>query len=243
MKKVDIPPLQLHTFEVNGKERTYLSNETPESPSFILIVFHGNGGTADGFAKKYAIHSLMPDGLIIYLQGIPGIGGGFDPKGLKNGWQRKKGDGEDRDLNAIDVLVNDLINKYPSLKNNVFAMGHSNGGRFTYLLWSERASLFKGFIINAHQGIDLIEAGIHPKSGMIITGRQDKVVNNVNQLKSAELIKALLKCDQSEVINDELTKYSSSKNDYTLYHYIHLGGHDLAKPALKYVAEFLGQES
>lgn len=241
MKKADLPPLTMHGFEAAGKERTYWANEPVSTPQFILIVFHGNGGTAEGFAKKYALHDLMPEGLIVYLQGIPGIGGGFDPKGLKNGWQRKKGDGDDRDLYAIDILVNELITKFPDLKEKVYAMGHSNGGRFTYLLWSQRSVLFKGFIINAHQGVDLIDAGIEPRSAMIITGRQDRVVNNANQLKSAELVKALLKCDQSQVVNDELTIYSNKSNAMCLHHYIHIGGHDLPKPALKFVQTFIEQ--
>lgn len=241
MKKADIPPLTLHGFEAAGKERTYWSNEPASPPQFILIVFHGNGGTAEGFANKYMLHGMMPEGLIVYLQGIPGIGGGFDPKGLKNGWQRKKGDGDDRDLYAIDVLIKDLIAQYPDLKDKIFALGHSNGGRFTYLLWSQRPALFKGFIINAHQGVDLIEAGIEPRSAMVITGRQDKVVNNANQLKSAELVKTLLQCDQSRVVNGELTIYSSKLNALSLYHYIHIGGHDLPKPALKFVQTFIEQ--
>jgi polyhydroxybutyrate depolymerase len=239
MKKNEVPALVEHTFIVHGKERMYLSNVPATPPAFALIVFHGNGGTADGFAKKYPLHGLMSGGLIVYFQGIPGIGGGFDPKGLKNGWQRKKGDGEDRDLYAIDELVKVLIAQYPGLKDKVYAMGHSNGGRFTYLLWSERASLFKGFIINAHQGVDLIEKGIEPRSAMIITGRQDRVVNNANQFKSVELIKTLLQPDHTEVINEALTIYSNKKSGLRLHHYIHGGGHDLPKTALPFVSEFL----
>ncbi len=242
MKKIETPDLLFQSFDVKGNERTYWCQEPKGPATCILVVFHGNGGTADGFAKKYPIHGLLPDALVVYLQGIPGIGGGFDPKGLKNGWQRKKGDGDDRDLYAIDELVKKLIKQSPTLKNKVYAMGHSNGGRFTYLLWSERAALFNGFIINAHQGVDLLEKGVDPKSAMIITGKTDRVVNNANQLKSAELIKTTLNSDQSEVINEELTIYLNKKSGLRLHHYIHGGGHDLPKTALKYVVEFLGCE-
>ncbi|MEP7320928.1 MAG: hypothetical protein ABI761_03375 [Saprospiraceae bacterium] len=239
MKKNEIPSLIEHSFDVQGKTRSYFSSEPVENPGFALIVFHGNGGTADGFAKKYPLHGVIPGGLILYLQGIPGIGGGFDPKGLKNGWQRKKGDGEDRDLYAIDALVKEIVSKYPKLKDHIYAMGHSNGGRFTYLLWSERASLFKGFIINAHQGVDLIEKGIEPRTSMIITGRQDRVVNNANQFKSVELIKNLIQPDNTKSINEELTIYSNNKSGLRLHHYIHAGGHDLPKTALPFINDFL----
>ena len=91
-------------------------------------------------------------------------------------------------------------------------MGHSNGGRFTYLLWSERPDAFKGFIINAHQGVDLLRQAFNQKSAMIITGKQDRVVNHVNQLKSAELIKQLIQFNHTQPVNDELTIYSNTKN-------------------------------
>ncbi|MEO5583519.1 MAG: hypothetical protein ABIR66_12575 [Saprospiraceae bacterium] len=243
MKKNEVQVLHEHIFNVHGKTRTYLSTEPAVDPRFALIVFHGNGGSAEGFAKKYPLHGSMPDGLIIYFQGIPGIGGGFDPKGLKNGWQRKKGDGEDRDLFAIDVLVKEIISKYPRLKDHFYAMGHSNGGRFTYLLWSERASLFNGFIINAHQGVDLIEKGIELRTSMIITGRQDRVVNNANQFKSVELIKNILQPDNTKSINEVLTIYSNNKSGLRLHHYIHGGGHDLPKTALPFVADFLNKST
>lgn len=178
MKKTEIPPLTALSFEVNGVGRVYLSNTPLEPPIFILIVFHGNGGTPECSAKKYPLHAVLKEGLIVYLQRILIIGGGFDPKGLKNSWQRKKGDGDDRDLYVIDALVKELVTTYPQLKDRIYAMGHNNGGRFTYLHWSERSSLFMGFIINAHQGVDLIEAGIEPGSAMILTGRQDRVVHN-----------------------------------------------------------------
>jgi len=239
MNKTESTPLTTHTFEVNGTTRSYLSNDEVPTPKYIVIVFHGNGGTAEGFAKKYVLQNIFSEGLIVYLQGIPGIGGGFDPKGLKNGWQRKKGDGDDRDLYAIDMLVKHLKSTYPKLKDKIYAMGHSNGGRFTYLLWSERAGLFNGFIINAHQGVDLLGAELEPRSAMIITGRQDRVVNNANQLKSADLVQSLLQCDSHEIINDELTIYRNIKTGLRLHHYIHLGGHDLPKPALKFIAAFL----
>ena len=67
-------------------------------------------------------------------------------------------------------------------------MGHSNGGRFTYLLWNQRPDLFNGFVINAHQGTDLFEKSVPAKSAFISTGSQDKVVNNANQMKSATMV-------------------------------------------------------
>lgn len=223
---------------INGVERPYLVYNPEHPASNIVLVFHGNGGTALGFANKYHLHDHLTESITIYIQGIPGIGGGFDPKGLKNGWQRKAGDGNDRDIHFMDALIPQLRLNHPGLKDNIFAFGHSNGGRFVYLLWSLRAEYFKGFIINAHQGVDLLPL-VLARCAMVLTGRQDKVVNNANQLKSAELIKQLLETDTSKTINEQLTIYSNSHSGYFLYHYIHPGGHDVPKSALPFVEDFI----
>ncbi len=238
MKKADAPSLIQKSILVNGVERIYLQSDTPH-PKYAVIVFHGNGGTAEGFAKKYGIEKTLDNALVIYLQGIPGIGGGFDPKGLKNGWQRKKGDGDDRDLYALDALVHKISIEFPFLENKIYAMGHSNGGRLTYLLWNQRPDLFAGFIVNAHQGVDLLEQTVIPKNAFIITGKQDRVVNNANQMKSVDIIKSTLNLHEKNLINDELTIYSDKAKSLNLGHYIHPGGHDLPKTALKFLKEYL----
>lgn len=230
-----------HSLVVHGVERSYLVYHPEKTPGSIVLVCHGNGGTALGFATKYRLHTHLTGSITIYIQGIPGIGGGFDPKGLKNGWQRKAGDGADRDLHFIDALVPHLRMTYPELKDELFAFGHSNGGRFVYLLWSMRAEYFKGFIINAHQGVDLLSMAL-ARRAMVITGSQDKVVNNANQLKSAEMIKQLLEADEAKVINEQLTVYTNTHSGYFLYHYIHPGGHDVPKSALPFVAEFISKQ-
>lgn len=237
MKKEKISiPITPGSFDVQGVERNYLLAEN-ESADSIILVFHGNGGTADGFAKKYALEKVFIHSHIIYLQGIPGIGGGFDPKGLKNGWQRKKGDGNDRDLIAIDILIKLLTTKYPELKNKIYAMGHSNGGRFAYLLWQQRPEHFAGFIINAHQATDLFTEVLTPKSAFISTGKKDNVVNNANQFKTVDIVKSKLDLRAANVIDDALHIYNQPGTAIKLVHFIHEGGHDLPKTALRMIQE------
>lgn len=237
MAKASPIPTTSHSFQVNGTERNYIK-AINGNPSKIIIVFHGNGGSADGFQKKYTLEKYFTDSILIYLQGIPGIAGGFDRQGLKNGWQRKKGDGDDRDLKAMEILISALKKEYPTLKGDIWAMGHSNGGRFTYLLWNQMSDLFKGFIINAHQGVDLLETSVPQKLAFIITGKQDKVVNNANQMKSVDIICKTLELDQVDSQSDELKIYSNDQGG-KVGHYIHGGGHDLPKSVLGVVNEFL----
>lgn len=235
-KSNSIPEEQSIT--VNGVERQFLVYQPEGKAKNIVLIFHGNGGTALGFATKYRIHDVLTESITIYIQGIPGIGGGFDPKGLKNGWQRKAGDGDDRDIHFIDALIPYLAKKYPESKDRIFAFGHSNGGRFVYLLLSLRPHYFNGFVINAHQGTDLLSEA-KTNQVMILTGAQDKVVNNANQLKSAELIKQLFSADETEVISDQLSIYSNKASGKKLHHYIHPGGHDVPKTALPFIVEFI----
>jgi polyhydroxybutyrate depolymerase len=219
-------------------QREYLLCIPLQAPAGIVLVFHGNGGTAQGFSNKFHLQKAFPDFVVAYIQGIPGIGGGFDPKGLKNGWQRKLGEGEDRDLRLMDVLVPELLREWPFLKDRVFAFGHSNGGRFVYLLWNQRPDLFRGFIVNAHQGTDLLNT-VQPKNAMVLTGTKDRVVNNVNQMKSAEMIRTRLETDHEKKVNDQLTIYSNRSTGLCLYHYIHPGGHDLPKTSIPFIGKFL----
>lgn len=51
MKKTELPPSSFHSFHVNGVERNYIKVE-PLNPKNMVIVFHGNGGTAEGFQKN-----------------------------------------------------------------------------------------------------------------------------------------------------------------------------------------------
>src|SRR5947209_18506022 len=91
-------PRQL-TIKVDGIERHALvfapgSNTANKIP--LLLVFHGHGGSANGFAQHGALHKAWPEALVVYPQGIP-ISTGVDPKGLKPGWQRKRGEVGNRD--------------------------------------------------------------------------------------------------------------------------------------------------
>ena len=79
------------------------------------------------------------------------------------------------------------------------------------------------------------------KSAFISTGTKDNVVNNANQIKTAELIKTKLGLSIAEKVDDMFTIYKNQASDIKLYHFLHGGGHDLPKTALKYIQNyFLG---
>ncbi|MFY8056754.1 MAG: hypothetical protein ACOVRM_03375, partial [Planctomycetaceae bacterium] len=61
---------------------------------------------------------------------------------LITGWQKSAGDQQDRDLKFFDVVLQSLRSEYRVDDRRIYATGHSNGGGFTYLLWSERSAVF-----------------------------------------------------------------------------------------------------
>ncbi len=91
--------------------------------------------------RSFAIESYWPEATVVYPQGLP-TKGITDPEGKKNGWQQKKGDYEDRDLAFFDVMLKTFRSDSSIDMRRVYSTGHSNGGRMTYLLWSERGDAF-----------------------------------------------------------------------------------------------------
>lgn len=103
----------------------------------LVFSFHGRGDDAENF-QYTDMHKAWPHALVIYFQGLPGRAG-------LNGWQVEKGQDGDRDLALVDAALAWAKRSYPIDDTRIFATGFSNGAMFTYLLWSERASVFAAF--------------------------------------------------------------------------------------------------
>src|SRR5262245_16191770 len=78
----------------------------------LVFVFHGHGGTSPQAARKFRVHELWPEALVVYPQGLPTPGQLTDPEGKKSGWQRTPGDQGDRDLKLFDTILKDLRGKH-----------------------------------------------------------------------------------------------------------------------------------
>ena len=124
------------------------------TPSPLLFVFHGHSGTMKGTAAGKAYHRLWPEVICVYMQGLktPGALGG-DPEGKKSGWQVFEGEQNDRDLKFFDAAMAGLRHDYQVDDKRIYATGNSNGGAFTYLLWSARGERVCGRC--PHLGCDL----------------------------------------------------------------------------------------
>ena len=88
------------------------------------------------------MHELWPEAVVVYMQGLSTPGRLTDPEGKKPGWQSAAGDQGDRDLKFFDALLATLKQEYKIDERRIYSTGHSNGGGFTYLLWSARPNMF-----------------------------------------------------------------------------------------------------
>lgn len=139
-------------------------------PAPLVFVFHGHGGNMKGAARQFRIHELWPEAIVVYMQGLPTPVKKFDPEGKRSGWQIFPRDQEDRDLRFVDVVTAALDGRF--LTDRVYCTGHSNGGRFTCLLWAERGDLFAAVAASGSPNELPIEA-FDPKPAMHIAGEKD----------------------------------------------------------------------
>jgi polyhydroxybutyrate depolymerase len=133
------------TWTVDGVERhglMYIPAKAKESPTPVVFVFHGHGGNCRNALRSFAMDKAWPEAISVYLQGLNTPGKLTDPDGKKPGWQGGAGDQGNRDLKFFDMVLESLKKNYKIDENRIYATGHSNGGGFTYLLWSERSDVF-----------------------------------------------------------------------------------------------------
>jgi polyhydroxybutyrate depolymerase len=103
----------------------------------LVLGFHGHGGKMQATALQFHIQALWPQAVVVYPQGLNSQTPN-DPSGTKPGWQFKAGDSGDRDLKLVDAIVTTMNAKYSVDKRRIYTTGFSNGGVFSYLLWSAR---------------------------------------------------------------------------------------------------------
>lgn len=234
------------SFMIEGVERNAIifpsSKGNSSSGAPLVFVFHGHGGNARNAAQKFRIHELWPEAVVAYMQGLTGIPGITDPEGKKTGWQKDPGQANDRDLKFVDVALDQILRQYKVDPSQVYALGHSNGGRFTNVIWHERGEKFAAFCSASGQGGTLIPTNI-PKSILIIAGENDPLVSYEGQLMSVEAARRLLKTDPSKAVKQGFAAIEPGTNGLELGTYLHPGGHEFPKKALPLAVMFFQRHS
>ncbi|MCK5097569.1 MAG: prolyl oligopeptidase family serine peptidase [Desulfobacteraceae bacterium] len=205
----------------------------------VIFAFHGHGGNMLRSTKIYQFHVLWSKALVVYMQGLPAPGK-LDPKGQRSGWQKRTGDQQDRDLKFFDVVLSTLKKDYSIDEKRIYAMGHSNGGAFTYLLWAERGEVFAAVASSA--------CGARPSQKrkplpvMHIAGKNDEIMPFEKQMRTMKAIRRLNHCKEAGhrwAATDSLvaTLYLS-KNKTPFIAAIHPDAHEFPDEAPSIIIKF-----
>lgn len=162
----------------------------------VVFGFHGHGGRAAHGTEKFGFEKLWPEAIVVYMQGLP-TPGKNDPEGNRNGWQKDVGDQGDRDLKFFDAVLTDLQKEYQVDDQRIYAAGHSNGGGFTYLLWTERPQTFAALAPSAG-GFRRPRTPRQPVPILHIAGRNDATVPFTNQERTMTIVRSINGCGPSE---------------------------------------------
>lgn len=228
---------RVETFEVEGLKRQALvytpSKDAPGAPP-LVFGFHGHGGNMRQAARSFRMHEEMPEAVVVYMQGIP-TATPNDPEGKRNGWQVRKGAYEDRDLKFFDSVYAWALGELGADKARVYSMGHSNGGRFTYLLWQERGGAFAAF---GPSGSPAFLAALPPKPFFHVAGEQDRVVSFAHQRLTVERQMKANGCEARPYRTDGHAKYYRGNGGNEAATYFHPGGHEYPREAPRLLAAF-----
>jgi polyhydroxybutyrate depolymerase len=159
----------------------------------VVFAFHGHGGTMQSASRTFAYHTLWPEAIVVYMQGLP-TPGKVDPEGKLPGWQRIAGDQQDRDLKFFDAVLADLKKENKVDEKRIYATGHSNGGLFTYLLWSSRGDVLAAVAPSAGISIGGMK-GLQPKPALHVAGEKDELVPFAMQQRMMDAVRQLNGCD------------------------------------------------
>lgn len=234
-----VQPRQWKVGEDTRDALVYFPAAAKTKASPVVFVFHGHGGTMRHAARSFAMHKQWPEAICVYMQGLNTPGRLTDPEGKKPGWQSQAGDQDDRDLKFFDVVLKSLHDEAKVDDARVFAMGHSNGGGFTYLLWSQRGDKLAAIAPSASIAASRMSSDFKPLPVLHIAGRNDPLVKFSWQEKMVELIKRVNQCDGTHSAWAEgRCEVYASKAGAPLVVCYHDGNHQYPEFAPELIAKF-----
>jgi polyhydroxybutyrate depolymerase len=238
-------PVRLN-LDVEGVKRTaivYPASRAPEGKgSPLVLVYHGHGGTAEFVARRYKIHEAWPEAVVVYAQGLPGTLGKIDPDGKQPGWQKSPGETGDRDLKFTDAILERAKKDYKVDPVRVYALGHSNGARFVWVLMAKRAEQFAA-LLPACAPAGLFNRGSTPTPLFIVAGEKDPIVPYAGMRMTITAAQRMLGLqDAKETTSGYLQKLTSSSG-MELVTYVHPGGHEFPTDQIPEMIAFFKRHS
>ena len=165
---------------------------TGSKPLPVVFAFHGHSGNARAVANKYNFHTLWPEALVVYPQGLPSPSK-YDPEGQTAGWQKQPGAQSDRDVVFFDAMLAGLSTQHNIDAKRVYAMGHSNGGGFTYVLSATRGQQLAAIAPSSCGAGGLFDS-FKPLPTLHVAGQADASVPFENQQRTMRRIRVINRC-------------------------------------------------
>lgn len=229
---------------VEGVLRTalvYAPATAGRTPTPVIFVFHGHGGSAENSARSN-YQGLWPQAIIVYMQGLP-TPGINDPRGERTGWQHEVGQLGDRDLKFFDQMLARLKRDYRVDARRIYATGHSNGGQFTYLLWAVWGDTFAAVAPSSASIADEYVRQLQPKPALHVAGEQDPIVPYALQRRLMEAVRQINGCDSQGRPWEELGTIYPSAGGTPFVAVVHPGGHEFLEEAPPLIVRFFKEHS
>lgn len=187
----------------------YAPEAAKSQPAPVVFAFHGHGGSMQQAARSFSFHTQWPEAIVVYLQGLNTPGLLTDPEGKKHGWQSAAGTQGDRDLTFFDAVLAGLRAEFRVDDRRIYVTGHSNGGGFTYLLWSTRGEVFAAVAPSAAIAPS-VQGKLKPKPVMHVAGEKDALVKFAWQQAQMLALRKLNQCGEGRPWDTNCTLYSSA---------------------------------
>jgi polyhydroxybutyrate depolymerase len=234
-------PLKRLELTVDGVSRElliYAPEKSKSEPAPLIFGWHGHGGNMNNSARQYHFHALWPEAIVVYPQGLNTPGKLTDPEGKKPGWQHGPGAEGDRDLKFFDAIDAKLHTDYKVDDRRVYSSGHSNGGGFTYLLWSTRANRFTAFAPSA-AAASAVRGTLKPMPVLHVAGENDPLVKYAWQKATMDALRELNQCGPGQPweLDSNCTLYPS-KLGTPVITAIHPGTHQYPAKAPEVIVKF-----
>ncbi len=234
------PSPETVTLEVDGLTRKALiyapSKPVPTGGSPLVFGFHGHGGNMRNAARSFQMHEVWPEATVVYMEGLPSAGR-TDPEGVRNGWQISINDLGGRDLKFFDAMLAKVRKDHRIDAKRIYSMGHSNGGRFTYVLWATRGDVFAAYGPSGSPATGLLFR-MKPAPVFHIAGEKDPLITYESQKATIDRLREMLKADPAKAKKDGYLTLEPAPNGLELATYIHPGGHEYPRVANAMMAEF-----
>lgn len=225
---------------IAGVPREALVAAPPQAaarPTPVVFVFHGHGSTMAAAATA-GWHTLWPEALVVYPQGINTPGRLGDPEGKQTGWQSAAAQVGDRDLFFFDAMLATLRQEYRVDDARIYATGHSNGGFFTYLLWATRGAQLTAVAPTAAFA-DTTLPPLQPKPVLHLAGENDSPVKFIWQQATMDRLRELNQCEPGQPWDGEpFCTWYPSKLGAPVVTYIHPGHHEFPAGAAATITKF-----